>query len=60
MTCDLKRASQMALVVKTWPANSGDIRDVSWIPGSGRSPGGGDGNPPQYYCLDDLMNRGTW
>ena len=48
MTCDLKRASQMALVVKTWPANSGDVRDVSWIPGSGRSPGGGDGNPPQY------------
>ena len=39
-------ASQMALVVKNPPANAGDIRDLGLIPGSGRSPGGGHGNPP--------------
>jgi len=37
------------LVVKDLPANARDIRDISLIPGSGRSPGGGHGNPPQYY-----------
>ena len=42
------------------PANSGDIRDVDFIPGSGRSPGGGHGNPLQYSCLENLMNRGDW
>ena len=42
------------------PANSGDIRDVGLIPGSGRSPGGGHGNPLQYSCLENLMNRGDW
>ena len=35
----------MTLVVKNLPANAGDIRDTDWIPGSGRSPGGGHGNP---------------
>ena len=38
-------ASHMTLVVKNLPANAGDIRDTDWIPGSGRSPGGGHGNP---------------
>ena len=42
------------------PANSGDIRDVGLIPGPGRSPGGGHGNPLQYSCLENLMNRGDW
>ena len=39
------RASQVALVVKNLPVNAGDIRDLGSIPGSGRSPGGGHGNP---------------
>ena len=43
--------SQVALVVKNPPANAGDIRDVGLIPGSGRSPGEGNGNPLQYSCL---------
>ena len=50
----------MALVVKNTPANAGDIRDVGWIPGSGRSPGEGNGNPLQYSCLENAMNRGIW
>ena len=53
-------ASQVALVVKNLPANAGDIRDVDLIPGSGRSPGVGHGNPPQYSCLQNSMNRGAW
>ena len=47
------RTSQVALVVKKPPANAGDIRDVGLIPGSGRSPGGGHGNPPQYSYLEN-------
>ena len=46
-------ASQVALVVKNPPANAGDIRDVSLIPGSGRFPGGGHGNLLQYSCLEN-------
>ena len=45
-------ASQVAPVVKNSPANAGDIRDVGLIPGSGRCPGGGYGNPLQYSCLE--------
>ena len=49
------RASQMALVIKInknkTPANGGDIRNRGLIPGLGRSPGGGNGNPLQYSCL---------
>ena len=41
-------------------ANAGDVRDVGLIPGSGRSPGGGHGNPLQYSCLENPMGRGTW
>ena len=47
------RTSQVALVVKKPPANAGDIRDAGLIPGSGRSPGGGHGNPPQYSYLEN-------
>ena len=45
-------ASQVALVIENLPANAGDIRDMGLIPGSGRSPGGGHGNPLQYSCLE--------
>ena len=42
------------------PASARDVRDASLIPGSGRSPGGGHGNPLQYYCLENPMDRGAW
>ena len=57
---ELTWASQVALVVKILLANSGDGKDVAWIPGSGRSPGGGHGNPLQYSCLESPMDRGAW
>ena len=50
----------MALGVKSLPAYAGDIRDVDSIPGSRRSPGGGHGNPLQYSCLENVMDRGAW
>ena len=50
----------MALLVKNPPGNAGNIRHVSSIPGSGRSPGGGHGNPLQYSYLDNPMDRGAW
>ena len=50
----------MVLVVKNPPANAGDARDVGLIPGSGRSPGVGNGNPFQYSCLENLMDRRAW
>ena len=49
----------MALVVKNLPVSAGDIIDVGSIPGSGRSPGGGHGNPLQD-CLENPMDRGAW
>ena len=54
------QSSQVALVVKNPPANAGDARDMSSIPGLGRSPGGGHGNPLQYSCLENPMDRGAW
>ena len=53
-------ASQVALVVKNPPANAGDVRDTGSIPGLGRSPGGGHGNPLQSSCLKDPKDRGAW
>ena len=47
-------------MVKIPPANAGDAGDSSLIPGSGRSPGGGNGNLLQYSCLVNLMDRGAW
>ena len=47
-------------VVKNPPANAGDLRDEGSIPGSGRSPGGEYGNPLQYSCLGNSMDRGDW
>ena len=52
--------SQVALVVKNLAASEEDVRDAGVIPGSGRSPGGGQGNPLQYSCLENPMNRGAW
>ena len=49
----------VALVVKKLPANAGDLRDMVSISGSGRSPGRGQGNPPQYSCLEKPMDRGA-
>ena len=50
----------MALEVKNPPANAGDVREVGSIPGSGRFPGGGHGNPLQCSCLENPMGRGAW
>ena len=50
-------------MVKNSPANAEearDARDIGWIPGLGRSSGVGTGNPLQYSCLEDSMNRGAW
>jgi len=47
-------------VVENLAANAGDIRDLGSIPGSGRSPGVGNGNPFQYSCLENPMDRGAW
>ena len=47
-------------MVKNPPANAGEARDVGWIPGSGRSPGEGNGKPLQYSCLENSMDRGAW
>ena len=53
-------APQVALGVKNPPANAGDIRDTGSIPGWGRSPGGGNGNPLQYFCPGNPTDRRTW
>ena len=55
-----RRASQMALEVKHLPANKGDVREVGLILGSGRFPGGGNGNSLQYFCLENPMDKGPW
>ena len=47
-------------MAKNPPANPGDAGDVGSIPESGRSPEGGNGNPLQYYCLENPMDRGAW
>ena len=52
--------SQMALVVKNPPANTGEVRDAGSVPGLGRSPGEGHCNPLQYSCLENPMASGAW
>ena len=47
-------------MVKNPPANAGDSRNMGSIPGSGRSPGAGNGNPLQCSCLENPMDRGAW
>ena len=53
-------ASQVVLVVKNLPASAGDAGDMGLIPGLGRSPGVGNGNPLQYSCLENSMDREAW
>ena len=53
-------APQVALAVKSPSASAGDGRDMGSIPGSGRSPGGENGNLLQYSCLGNPMDRGAW
>ena len=53
----LTKASQMALLVENLPATAGEVRDAVLIPGSGRPPGGGHGNPLQYFCLENPMEK---
>ena len=48
------------LVIKNLPANAADAGDMGSIPGLGRSPGGGNGNPLQYSCLENPIDRGAW
>ena len=57
--CKGYMASQVELVVKNPPADAEDTRDMGSVPESGRSPGGGHGNPFQYSCLENPMNRGA-
>ena len=47
-------------MVKNLPANAGDARDTGLIPGWGRPPGGKNGNPLQYSCLENPMDSGAW
>ena len=47
-------------MVKNPPASAGDVRDMGSNPGLGRSPGGGNGNPLQYSCLENSLDRGAW
>ena len=51
---------QVMLAIKNLPVHAGDIRDAGSIPGSGRSPRGGHGNPLQSSCLENPMDRGAW
>jgi len=53
-------ASQVTVVGKNLLVNAGDERDTGSIPGSGRCPGGGHGNPLQYSCLENPMDREPW
>ena len=50
----------VVLVGKSVPANKGNVRDAGLISGWGRFPGIGNGNPIQYSCLENSMNRGVW
>ena len=50
----------MVLVVKNPPANAGDVKDSDLISGWGKSPGGGNGNPLQYSCLENPMDSRVW
>ena len=56
----ISKTVQVALVVKNLLATAGDAREAGSIPGSGRSPGGGHGNPLQYSYLENPMDRRAW
>ena len=55
-----KWASHIAQLLKNPPGNAGEARNAGLIPGSGRSPGVGNGNPLQYSCLQNSLDRGAW
>ena len=59
-SCGISWASQVVLVVKNHPANAEDVIDAGLIPGLGKFPEGGHGNPFQYSCLENPMDRGAW
>ena len=52
--------AQVTLEVRNLPANTGDVRDVGSTSGLGGCPGGGRGNPLQFSCLENPMERGVW
>ena len=56
----IRSLAPVALVVKNPPANADELRDVKSLPGSGRCPRGGHGNPLRYSCLKNPMDRGAW
>ena len=58
--CRLQGASQVGLVVKSLPTNAANTRDVGSIPGLGKFPRGRHGNPLQYSCLENSMDREAW
>ena len=60
LICQLQWRSQVARVVKNPPARARDLRDTGSIPGSGRSPGEGNGNPLQSSCLENPRDGGAW
>ena len=53
-------ASKVVLVVKNLPVNAGDLKDLGSVPGLGKSPRGGHGNPLQYSCLENSMDKRAW
>ena len=57
---EVSGASQVVLAIKNSPAKTRDLRDKGSIPELGRFPEGGHGNPLQYSCLENLMDRGAW
>ena len=60
MTERLSLHSLSPPVVKNLPASSGGVRNMSLVPGSGRFSGEENGNPLQYSCLENSMDRGAW
>ena len=60
LVSSVQQSNSALCIHKNPPANAGDVRDTGSIPGSGRSPGGENGNPLQYYCLENPMDRRAW
>ena len=56
----IKIAFQVVRVLRNLPADAGDLRDTGSVFGLGRSPGGGNGTPLQYSCLENFMDREAW
>ena len=60
LSCEKRHSLKVAQMVKNPPANAENTGDPGSIPGLGRSPGGGHGNPLQYSCLENPMDREAW